>query len=137
MSNILQKPWVIISGVIICTGLLAIIVSVITRARPTEITLMSTSATSTMKIESSAFSEGGTIPKKYTCDGGEMSLPLSFSDVPKGTKSLTLFLEDPDTSIGTFTHWVVFNIPATTTNVIEEMPKASPTFGTAGKNGAG
>ncbi len=98
---------------------------------------MPTSSSSILKLESSAFREGDTIPKKFTCDGSEISPALLVSGVPKGAKSLTLFLEDPDTSMGTFTHWVVFNIDPKTTTVEEGMPKTSPTFGTEGKNSAG
>src|SRR6266568_5293401 len=64
-----------------------------------------------MNITSSAFAQNGAIPKKYTCDGGDTSPPLAWSDVPAGTKSLALIVEDPDAPSGTFVHWVLFNVP--------------------------
>jgi len=63
-------------------------------------------------ITSSAFSEGGMIPRKYTCDGPDISPDLSWEGVPEGTKSLALICDDPDAPVGTWVHWVLFNIPA-------------------------
>ncbi len=59
----------------------------------------------------SIFENNTKIPIKYTCDGANINPPLSISGIPKETKSLVLILDDPDAPIGTFTHWVVFNIP--------------------------
>lgn len=64
----------------------------------------------TMKIISSAFENGKSIPKKYTCSGTDVSPPLTFSDIPSGTKSLALIVDDPDAPMGTFVHWVAWNI---------------------------
>jgi hypothetical protein len=64
-----------------------------------------------MRIESSAFSEGGRIPRRYTCDGKDVSPPLSWSGTPEGAKSLALICDDPDAPGKTWVHWVVFNIP--------------------------
>ncbi len=72
-----------------------------------------------MKITSPAFDEGQMIPSLYTCDGENMSPPLQISDVPEGTKSLAIIMDDPDAPHGTFTHWVMWNIPPETT-LIEE-----------------
>jgi Raf kinase inhibitor-like YbhB/YbcL family protein len=66
-----------------------------------------------IELTSSAFSAGGAIPRKYTCDGDETSPPLKWADVPDGTKSLALLVEDPDAPGGTYTHWTVYDIPAT------------------------
>jgi Raf kinase inhibitor-like YbhB/YbcL family protein len=66
-----------------------------------------------LRISSSAFSEGGMIPAEFTCSGANQSPPLSWSDVPAGTKSLALILEDPDAPSGTFVHWVVYDIRPT------------------------
>jgi Raf kinase inhibitor-like YbhB/YbcL family protein len=62
-------------------------------------------------LASPAFSPGGAIPRQHTCDGADQSPPLSWSNLPDGTKSLALIVEDPDAPNGTFTHWVLFNIP--------------------------
>lgn len=66
-----------------------------------------------MEIRSSAFPDGGMIPKQYTCDGQNVSPPLEWTGVPAQAKSLVLIVDDPDAPQGTFTHWVVFNLPAT------------------------
>lgn len=63
-----------------------------------------------MKITSSAFKERQQIPSKYTCNGENINPPLKFSDLPQGTKSLVLIVDDPDAPSGTFVHWVVYNI---------------------------
>lgn len=77
----------------------------------------------TMKLTSSAFSEGGMIPSQYTCDGKDISLPLSWSEVPDGTKSFALICDDPDAPMGTWVHWVIYNIPDT----VRQLPEAVPT----------
>jgi Raf kinase inhibitor-like YbhB/YbcL family protein len=65
-----------------------------------------------LKITSTAFSEGSMIPKRHTCDGEDVSPPLAWTGVPDGTKSLALICDDPDAPMGTWVHWVLFNIPA-------------------------
>lgn len=66
-----------------------------------------------MKITSQQFQDGGNIPSLYTCDGKNISPALAWSELPANTKSLVLSCDDPDAPSGTWTHWVVFNIPAT------------------------
>jgi len=65
-----------------------------------------------LKLTSSAFEQGGTIPRKYTCDGENKSPPLSWSGVPDGTQSFLLVCDDPDAPGGVFHHWAAYNIPA-------------------------
>lgn len=72
-----------------------------------------------MKIESSAIKPGQPIPKKYTCEGENVSPPLSFRDIPKETKSLALIVDDPDAPHGTFDHWIVWNLTPQTTSLAE------------------
>lgn len=72
-----------------------------------------------MKIASTAFADNAAIPAKYSCQGDDVNPPLSFSDVPQNAKSLVLILDDPDAPGGTFTHWVVYNIPPQTTSIDE------------------
>jgi Raf kinase inhibitor-like YbhB/YbcL family protein len=76
-----------------------------------------------MELKSSAFAAGGMIPKQYTCDGGDISPPLSWTDVPPGSKSLTLIADDPDAPRGTWVHWVVWNIPTTVHALDDNVPK--------------
>ncbi len=64
-----------------------------------------------LKIASSAFQHKGSIPPKYTCDGINVNPPLNIEGLPKGTASLVLIVDDPDAPMGTWDHWVVWNIP--------------------------
>ncbi len=75
-----------------------------------------------IKITSSAFAEGGMIPPKYTCDGKNISPPLEWGAVPDGTKSIALISDDPDAPMGTWVHWVLFNLPAETRKLEENIP---------------
>lgn len=72
-----------------------------------------------MKITSSAFEHNSRIPQKYTCDGENINPPLSFSDIPPNTKSLTLIMDDPDAPTKTWVHWIVYNIGSQTSEVKE------------------
>ena len=74
----------------------------------------------TMKIRSSAFEYGAEIPKQYTCDAGfglNESPPLSITGVPKHAKSLVIIFENPETEIGRWTHWLIFNLPPNITEI--------------------
>jgi len=74
----------------------------------------------TIKITSSSFAEGEPIPSKYTCDGENISPPLSWDNAPAGTKSSALICDDPDAPVGTWVHWVLYDLPATITELREE-----------------
>ena len=92
----------------------------------------------TMKLTSLAFSEGSEIPSQYTCDGGNTNPALEISGVPVNAKSLVLIMDDPDVPAAVrpermWDHWVVFNIPPTTTSV----PAGQNPSGIAGKNSGG
>jgi Raf kinase inhibitor-like YbhB/YbcL family protein len=67
-----------------------------------------------MKLFSKVFENGGNIPARYNFDLGDTTLPLMWAGLPKGTKSLVLVCDDPDAEVGTWGHWVLFNIPAST-----------------------
>ena len=60
-----------------------------------------------LEISSPAFNDGEYIPEKYTSKGDDISPPLSWSDVPAGTKSFVLIMDDPDAPMGTWIHWVI------------------------------
>jgi Raf kinase inhibitor-like YbhB/YbcL family protein len=64
-----------------------------------------------LTLSSPAFADGGTIPRKYTCDGNDTSPPLEWEGVPDRARSLALIVDDPDAPKHTFAHWVVYNIP--------------------------
>ena len=77
-----------------------------------------------MKITSSAFSEGGTIPDKYAKQGQNVNPPLRIEGVPAEAKSLLLIVDDPDAPVGLFTHWLVWNVDPKTTEIAENsVPK--------------
>ena len=62
-------------------------------------------------LTSDAFRANGSIPLRYTCNGQEESPPLTWGNVPTGIRSFALIVEDPDAPVGTFTHWILYNIP--------------------------
>jgi len=73
-------------------------------------------------LTSSAFEEGGMIPALYTCDGSNISPPLAWSGVPAGTNSLVLIADDPDAPMGTWVHWVLFNLHPNTKMLAAGVP---------------
>ena len=76
----------------------------------------------TIQVSSMAFTNGGTIPEKYTCDGQNVSPALSWSGIPQGTKTIALIYEDPDAPMRTWVHWVLYNLPADITHLMEGTP---------------
>ncbi len=99
-----------------------------------------------MKLTSPAFTEGGKIPSKYTCDGQNLNPPLTFSDVPENARSLVLIMDDPDIpdfvkvkfGIKVWDHWIIFNIPPSTEGIFEgRNPSGLLGKNTNGKNAYG
>jgi Raf kinase inhibitor-like YbhB/YbcL family protein len=75
-----------------------------------------------LSITSSAFAHQASIPKVYTCDGADISPPLTWTDPPAGTVSVALICDDPDAPVGTWVHWVLYNVPAATRALPERLP---------------
>ena len=75
-----------------------------------------------IKLTSSAFKEGETIPRQYTCDGVNISPPLEWTGVPKSAKTIALIADDPDAPAGTWVHWVLYNLPADNIGLVENLP---------------
>jgi Raf kinase inhibitor-like YbhB/YbcL family protein len=73
-------------------------------------------------LTSSAFKEGEIIPKKYTCDGPDVSPPLHWSVPPAGTHSYVMIADDPDAPVGTWVHWVIYNLPLDLRGLLEGIP---------------
>ena len=90
-------------------------------------------------VASSAFDEGGVMPARYTCDGLDVSPPLSWSSVPDGTQSFALIADDPDVPSGTFVHWVLYNLSPDRRRLLEDVPNREtlPSGAAQGVNGAG
>ncbi len=74
-------------------------------------------------VKTAAFTNGGEIPKKYTCDGADLSPALHWDNAPAITQSFALIADDPDAPVGTWTHWVLWEIPAKATALQEGVPK--------------
>ena len=72
---------------------------------------------------SSAYLQDGRVPKEFTCDGEDKSPPLSWNAAPAGTKAFALTVIDPDAPSGTFTHWMIYNLPANNRELPADMPK--------------
>jgi hypothetical protein len=92
-----------------------------------------------MVLTSPVFQDGGRIPSRYTCTRDGISPPLAWSGAPKETKSVALIIDDPDAPRGIFTHWVIFNIPASDNSLSENIPASGvlPNGATQGSNGGG
>jgi Raf kinase inhibitor-like YbhB/YbcL family protein len=76
-----------------------------------------------VQISSPAFSAGESIPKKFTCDGPDVSPQLKWNDPPAKTQSFALIMDDPDAPVGTWVHWVLYDLPANTRELPEGVAK--------------
>ena len=76
----------------------------------------------TMYIVSDVFEANDFIPSKYTGEAEDVSIPLKWGNVPEGVKSFALICDDPDAPMGIWVHWIIFNIPATSKNLPENIP---------------
>ncbi len=75
-----------------------------------------------LKLTTTAFQPGAAIPKKFTCDGPDVSPALAWTDAPAGTQSFALIMDDPDAPVGTWVHWVLYDLPGTTRELAEGVP---------------
>ena len=96
-------------------------------------------AEAAMQVKSISISAGGEIPKRETCQGADLSPQLAWSGAPANPQSFALILDDPDAPGGTFTHWLVWNIPAAAQELPENLPKIAQLPGGAsqGRNDFG
>jgi hypothetical protein len=83
---------------------------------------LETEATMSLELTSEAFINGQSIPAKYSCAGKNISPALAWDESPAGTQSFALIMDDPDAPMGTWVHWVLFNIPAETRTLPEDLP---------------
>jgi Raf kinase inhibitor-like YbhB/YbcL family protein len=74
------------------------------------------------ELTSASFAAQESIPREYTCDGDDISPPLSWSDPPQGTQAFALICDDPDAPAGTWVHWILFNIPGDTRSLPANIP---------------
>jgi Raf kinase inhibitor-like YbhB/YbcL family protein len=101
----------------------------------TRASAVSERTSTTFNLSSPAFAAGGDIPRQFTCDGQNIPPHLFWTGAPNGTRSFVLIVDDPDAPNGTFTHWIVFDIPAQRT----DLPSGtrSDAVGVAGRNSGG
>lgn len=130
MRNALKSLLIIIILGLILGG----IIFVFWQKKPKEKIPLASGLPKIMKISSPAFENKAKIPSKYTCDGSDINPPLEIKDIPQGTKSLVLIVDDPDAPMGTFLHWLVFNINPEI-SLIEE--NSLPEGGIQGRNDFG
>src|SRR4026208_2503583 len=92
-----------------------------------------------MKPRSPSFGDGEQIPDKFTYDGRNVSPPLQWNDAPSGTQRFALICDDPDAPMGTWVHWVLFNLPGETRSLSGKFPPDGelPTGARQGKNDFG
>jgi Raf kinase inhibitor-like YbhB/YbcL family protein len=110
------KPKLFLWSVAIACGLLAVLAVCVRRTEG--------ASAMSLALKSEAFAQGGEIPAKYTCQGEDLSPPLSWADAPPGTKSFALIVDDPDAPDPrapkmTWVHWVLYNIPANATGIVQ------------------
>ncbi len=110
-----------------------IIISVIVLLAACQSPAVDTSQAVKFKLSSPAFEDSDLIPRKFSCQGDNISPELGWSESPSNTMSFALIVDDPDAPGGTFTHWVLFGIPANTTQLAE----GAPLIGVSGNNGLG
>jgi len=93
--------------------------------------------TEVLNVRSVAFSQGGHIPKKYSCEGDDINPPLEISNLPPETKTIALIVEDPDAPHGTFDHWIAWNISPNEPIAENSLPGINGTnsFGKTGYGG--
>ena len=85
----------------------------------------------TLKVTSRAFTQGGKIPKKYTCDGSNVSPPLRIENVPRAARSVALIVSDPDAPGRTWTHWLLWNIDPKVSEIWEDSVPQNAVEGTS------
>ena len=93
--------------------------------------IMSVLSTSTLEVSSPSFKNGGYIPITYSCEGKNINPAIEVKNIPSGTQTLALIMDDPDAPGGTFTHWLIWNLEP------GKVIKESSSPGTEGKNGMG
>ncbi len=122
MGTVKPKQTVVTDTRLVSLAVLLILSSLLTACTAKSPQAEAPAPPATLQLTSTAFSDGGSIPVKYTCDGDNVSPPLAWEAPPTGTKSFALICDDPDAPVGIFTHWVIFNIPASVRQLGEAVP---------------
>lgn len=90
-----------------------------------------------LTLSSGAFKSGDVIPMQYSCEGANVSPPLSWRGLPDGTQSLALILDDPDAPRGLFTHWIIYNLPPDLDGLPEDAANHLISVASHGRNDFG
>ena len=109
----MRRKFATLTGLFLCLSLLP----------SAEIFTQEKGGAMSLQISSAAFSAGETIPKKFTCDGPDVSPQLKWNEPPAHTQSLALIMDDPDAPAGTWVHWVLHDLPANTRELPEGIAK--------------
>lgn len=139
MTRIAKCVTVAASALSACSGAGAGTAGASEEARPAA-TSLTDGAAASVTLRSPAFAEGGDIPAKYTCEGRDVSPPLAWAGLPAGTKSVALIVDDPDAPDPalpkrTWVHWVVYDLPPSSTGLQEDVKAPDlPSGGRMGKN---
>jgi Raf kinase inhibitor-like YbhB/YbcL family protein len=128
----MYHPWLSFSSVTLCILIVSSGCTSITPISPqSPASLTATGSprpaltpSSALTIRVASLSQGSVLPDIYTCKGSGTSPAVSWDGIPPGTKSLVLILDDPDAPNGSFTHWIVFNIPPETGELAPAQPNA-------------
>lgn len=133
----MRRPAALVVGVGVITLLIGASFSMMHTRTMTSTVSGNTEATGTFSISSPAFTNGAPIPSRFTCDRENVNPPLVIEGVPDGAKSLVLIMDDPDIPKkfkpdGVFDHWILYNIPPETREIME-----GDSVGTPGANGMG
>ena len=131
-----KRRVLLLLGSIGCFEIMAVVI-LFTYPSPTHRVLPVSTNTTYMQLTSTAFAGGSPNPSMYSCDGRGTNPPLAISGVPEGAKSLVLIVDDPDVPTalktdGVYDHWVLYNIPTTTTSI-----PANGYAGSIGRNSSG
>jgi Raf kinase inhibitor-like YbhB/YbcL family protein len=108
------------------------VVTTTTTATSTTIRETTTTTLPDFAVSSPAFTDGGTIPVEFTCEGADVNPPLEIVGIPEGTTSLAIIVDDPDAQLGTWDHWVEFDIPGGSGTF--EVPRGTAPLGTEAVN---
>ena len=90
-----------------------------------------------LRVSSPAFADGAAIPRKYTCDGQNVAPPLELRGMPNESKSIAVICDDPDAPSGTFTHWILYDVPASAHTIAERASIGKSAVNDFGKTGFG
>lgn len=134
MLRTYQKTGILLAIVLCIVALVAGVLHTVGTGTSLQALFFRSSQKDPFTITSSVFNEGGQIPTEYTCEGKNVNPPIEISNIPEGTRSLAILIDDPDATIGSWTHWLIWNIDP---NVDRIDPSSVPEGAEEGTNDFG